>query len=182
MTEKQIKAAIKEGGKKGQDIAGIYDMGGLEFYHISLENCLGNMDLVKKAMEGANRVVDEDADDRKGGSGHCAKTFLSANDDQVAVVCYMPKAIQEAKSVTPKDWVEVYLSNYDGELVSEEEEMVCVVFPKNKEKERFPLKMRDEAINLGYAWLVKKGFVLDDDDESDPGMDAAALEEAGIEW
>lgn len=28
-TEKQIKAAKKEGGKKGQDIAGLYDMGGI---------------------------------------------------------------------------------------------------------------------------------------------------------
>ncbi len=30
-TEKQIKAAKKEGGKKGQDLAGMFDMGGVRY-------------------------------------------------------------------------------------------------------------------------------------------------------
>eukprot|EP00056_Hartaetosiga_gracilis_P018771 m.11838 g.11838 ORF g.11838 m.11838 type:complete len:242 (+) comp7049_c0_seq1:75-800(+) len=181
-TEKQIKAALKEGGKKGQDIAGLYDMGGISFYHISLEKCEGSMELVLKAMEGANKKVDEGADDRKGGAGHVGKMFLSSNNDQVAIACFVPKELQEKHEVTPKVWLEVFLSNFDGEIKEEGEELVTAVLPANKEKERFPVKMRDEAINLGFAFLVQKGLINDDDDDSDFGLDGDALEEAGIEW
>eukprot|EP00055_Hartaetosiga_balthica_P009883 m.40601 g.40601 ORF g.40601 m.40601 type:complete len:184 (+) comp6935_c1_seq6:592-1143(+) len=181
-TEKQIKAALKEGGKKGQDIAGLYDMGGISFYHIALETCEGSMELVLKAMEGANREVDEGADDRKGGAGHVAKMFLSANNDQVAIACFVPKALQEKNEVTPKVWLDVFLSSLGGVVKDEGEELWTAVLPADKEKERFPVKMRDEAINLGFAFLVQKGLINDDDDDSDFGLDGDALEEAGIEW
>ena len=44
---KANKAALKEGGKKGQDLAGMYDMGGMKFFHVAMEQCGGNVDLLK---------------------------------------------------------------------------------------------------------------------------------------
>eukprot|EP01147_Barroeca_monosierra_P001499 gene1499-4657_t len=177
-TEKQIKAAKKEGGKKGQDIAGLYDMGGISYYQLSMESCEGSLELLQHALDGANVEVDEKAEDRKGGAGHLGKMFLSASDSQVAVICHVPKDRLEV--VKPKEWVESFLSVFDGKIVEESEEVVKVVLPGDKENERFPLKMRDEAINLGFAYLCKKGLVRDDDD--DDMLDGEALEDAGIEW
>ena len=56
---KEIAAALKEGGKKAQDIAGMHDMGGMSFFAITLETCKGDWELITTAMEGANKVVDE---------------------------------------------------------------------------------------------------------------------------
>lgn len=121
-----------------------------------MESCEGSLELLQHALDGANVEVDEKAEDRKGGAGHLGKMFLSASDSQVAVICHVPKDRLEV--VKPKEWVESFLSVFDGKIVEESEEVVKVVLPGDKENERFPLKMRDEAINLGFAYLCKKGL------------------------
>ncbi|EGD73497.1 flagellar associated protein [Salpingoeca rosetta] len=178
-TEKQIKAAKKEGGKKGQDLSGMHDMGGISYFHVAMEKCEGSLELLQHALDGANVEVDEKADDRKGGAGHLGKMFLSANNDQLAIICHVPKDRHEV--VTPKEWVEVFLGMYNGKIVEEGEDFVKATVPADKDNERFPLKMRDEAMNLGYSFLAKKGLVREDEDEDDM-LDGDALEAAGIEW
>eukprot|EP00049_Salpingoeca_infusionum_P005646 m.94864 g.94864 ORF g.94864 m.94864 type:complete len:181 (+) comp13032_c0_seq1:498-1040(+) len=178
-TEKQIKAALKEGGKKGQDIAGLADMG-CKFFHVTLENCIGSVELVEKAMEGANREVEEGAEDRKGGAGEVAKMLLSAGDEQLVAYCHVPESLKEQCNIN--EWVDRVVANMgEVEYLEKTETMIKFVAKKNKELGQFPLKMRDEAINFGYAFLKEKMLVPDDDSDDD-GLDGDALEQAGIEW
>lgn len=44
------KAALKEGGKKGQDIAGMFETGGIKFYHLVMEKCGGDIELLKVCL------------------------------------------------------------------------------------------------------------------------------------
>ena len=63
------------------------------------------------------------------------------------------------------------------EVVSEE--VVKVTVPANAEKGLFPLKLRDEAISAGFAFLRAKGLVPADDSSDD---DVNYAEAAGVEW
>merc|ERR1719231_1020201 len=57
--EKKMKAAIKEGGKKGQDLSGMHDLGGMSYFTVALEKCEGDWELMQAAMDGATKEVDE---------------------------------------------------------------------------------------------------------------------------
>ena len=46
-----MKAAVKEGGKKGVELAGCADMGGLEFLTTQIEKADGDLTLLMMAME-----------------------------------------------------------------------------------------------------------------------------------
>lgn len=125
------------------------------YYQLSMENCQGSLELLQHALDGANTEVAEGSEERKGGAGDLGKMFLSANDDQLAVICHVPKSRQEV--VTPKEWVETFLAKFNGKIVEETDEVVKAIIPADKDNERFPLKMRDEAINYGFAFLSDKG-------------------------
>ncbi|KIY91573.1 hypothetical protein MNEG_16391 [Monoraphidium neglectum] len=47
------KAAKKEGGKKGVDMVGMSDLGGVKFFTITLETPNGDMKLMDSVLEGA---------------------------------------------------------------------------------------------------------------------------------
>ncbi len=49
--DKQLKAAKKEGGKKGVDAAGMSDLGGVKYFHITVDTPEGNLDLLKAVLE-----------------------------------------------------------------------------------------------------------------------------------
>ena len=53
---KRMKAAVKEGGKKGVELAGCADMGGLEFFTTQIEKAEGDLVLLKAAMDAGGRV------------------------------------------------------------------------------------------------------------------------------
>ena len=40
--EKALKAAVKEGGKKAQDVAGVADLGGLDFFATTIDSAKGS--------------------------------------------------------------------------------------------------------------------------------------------
>eukprot|EP00730_Choanoeca_flexa_P019681 TRINITY_DN9620_c0_g1_i1.p2 TRINITY_DN9620_c0_g1~~TRINITY_DN9620_c0_g1_i1.p2 ORF type:complete len:234 (+),score=83.67 TRINITY_DN9620_c0_g1_i1:1810-2511(+) len=179
-TEKQIKAAVKEGGKKAQDLAGLSDMGGVKFFHVTMEKCEGEVALVEKAMEGANKVVDEDADDRKGGAGHLGKALFSCNKKQVVVMIHVPEEVSSIMDIDT--WSERLMTVLGGEIVKKEPTMYTIVAPGNPEAEKFPVKMRDEAINVGFTLLREKSLVPEDNDSDDDYDYEGAMEENGIEW
>ena len=60
---KKKKACIKEGGKKGQDIAGVNDMGGLEFFCMNIDAPEGDFEYLKFVLEGANAHVEEGSEE-----------------------------------------------------------------------------------------------------------------------
>jgi hypothetical protein len=65
------------------------------------------------------------------------------------------------------------------QVIEEDEEMVKILAEGNPDVGAFPLKMRDEAIGAGFAFLRLKGLVPQDDSE-DEYVDYA--EAAGVEW
>jgi len=175
------KAAIKEGGKKGQDIAGLCDLGGVAHFHLTVDSPEGDVALLKDCMAGFNKIVDEKADDRKGGAGHIAKTLLTYNDNEVVFICHVPNERKE--KLACKEWADILIGAMEaGKIVeewSDEQGEYCLVKAAgNPDKEQFPIKMRDLAINQGYAMLVKRQLVMDDDSDDEINF----ADECDIEW
>lgn len=85
-----MKACLKEGGKKGQNCAGMSTFG-IHFFCVAIESAEGNMKLLEKVMEGMNVEVDEAAEDRKGGAGDLGKILFNANDQKLVIMCHTPK-------------------------------------------------------------------------------------------
>lgn len=83
---------------------------------------------------------------------HSCLTAPTTGDKQLAILCHVPKALQDA---TPefkiKEWVEAVTSSCGGTIESETDEIIKAVAPGNPEKEMFPLKMRDAAQVCGSA-------------------------------
>ncbi len=178
-----MKAAFKEGGKEGVNLQGMEALGGVKFFHVRIESANGDFTLLEKVMEGANVPVDEAAEERKGGAGGIAKALLSAGDKQLAMYFHAPKALQEEKSVSLKEWVMELLKSLSvGEeaIVEIGEEFAKAAVPANADAGRFPLKMRDEAASAGYNFLVAKGLVPPAEDSDEEYVDYAAA--AGVEW
>merc|ERR1712100_888664 len=88
--EKLRAKIIKEGGKKGVEIEGASDMGGLDFFCTTLELPDGDLDLLLLAMDAMNADPDPEAEDRKGCSGHVGKMIFSAGVSQLVIVAYVP--------------------------------------------------------------------------------------------
>eukprot|EP00052_Salpingoeca_macrocollata_P014062 m.109954 g.109954 ORF g.109954 m.109954 type:complete len:180 (+) comp19170_c3_seq1:90-629(+) len=179
MADKAKKAAAKEGGKKGQDIAGLSDMGGVKFFTLALENCNGEFELLQEAMDAMNKEVDEAAEDRKGGAGNLGKLLLSANDKHVGCLFHVPKELQEEKGMSLDDWVKSIMEPTGGKILEKDETTCKATIEGDPTKERFPLKLRDLAISCSFGELKKRMLVVDDDDDDDYVNYAEA---AGVEW
>merc|ERR1712113_702942 len=91
----QLKKVIKEGGKRGVEIEGAADMGGLQFFCTAVEFPDGDLDLLVESMKAMNAKSDPAEEERKGGSGHIGKMIFSAGSEQLAVVAYVPEAKQK---------------------------------------------------------------------------------------
>merc|ERR1711977_185384 len=67
--KKQLKKVIKEGGKRGVEIEGAADMGGLGYFCTSMDEPEGDLEMTEKCMEAMNAKSDPTEEERKGGSG-----------------------------------------------------------------------------------------------------------------
>merc|ERR1719408_853449 len=67
--EKKMKKIIKEGGKRGVEIEGAADMGGLQFFCTTLQEPNGDVDMLYESMKAMNAKNDPNEEERKGGSG-----------------------------------------------------------------------------------------------------------------
>jgi len=163
---KVMKAAVKEGGKKGIDVVGMHEMGGLEFFNVSMDECQGNPELLIAAMDAMNLEVDENAEERKGGAGGVGKMLLSAGDKQLSIIAHVPADKKDRCNV--KEWVDYVLGPYTG--VAAETSNSCVVtgvMQGNMDKDLFPLKMKDASILKSLEFLKSKGCFPEDGDDSD---------------
>jgi hypothetical protein len=178
LTDKQRALSRKEGAKKGQDLSGLQDMGGVSFFHVALENCKGNWELVQEAMDGANTPVEPGAEERKGGADKIAKAFLSASDDRLCIYLHVPEELSD-KGVTLPEWFDVLVKASNATVLTAPTEYFG--FAKAEflgGPERFPLKVRDATIGLGFAYLRGKGVIPEDDtsDEYPEGNEQDELE------
>merc|ERR1719246_336009 len=63
----KLKKVIKEGGKRGVEIEGAADMGGLQFFCTSVDLPDGDLDLLVESMNAMNEKSDPTQEERKGG-------------------------------------------------------------------------------------------------------------------
>merc|ERR1711963_145040 len=87
----KLKKVIKEGGKRGVEIEGAADMGGLQFFCTAVDLPEGNLDMLVESMTAMNAKSDPTEEERKGGSGHIGKMIFSCGAEQLAVVAYVPE-------------------------------------------------------------------------------------------
>lgn len=175
VTDKQRKLARKEGGKKGQDLSGLEDMGGVHYFHVALENCEGNWELVQEAMEGANTPVDSAASERKGGAQNIAKAFLSASEQRLCIYLHVPAGLSnESNAVTLTEWFDVLVQAGNATVLETSDEFAKAEVVRKDEV--FPLKVRDAIIGQGFAYLNKKGVIPDEDSSDEYEMPS------DVEW
>lgn len=183
-TEKQLKASLKEGGKKGQDLAGMRDMGGVKFFSVAIESASGEWPLLDAVLEGMNKKVDATAEDRKGGAGDIGKCLLSANDHLLMMLCHVPDALKD--DIVQKDWFAAVIGSVGGAVVGETRvegpdaagTVIKAEMKADPDNGKFPLKERDVAIAKSFEFLVSKGLVREEESDDD----ANYAEMADIEW
>jgi hypothetical protein len=165
-TDKQIKAAAKEGAKKGVDLEGMSAMGGVKFFHVAVDSAADSMELLDHVLGGFNIEVDEAAEERKGGAGDLAKIILSASDNVLNMLCHVPANLTVA--IDQKEWFNAAVAAAKGTLVESGDPTVLKATTRaDANLGLFPLKLRDEAINAGYNYLVTKELVLPDESDDD---------------
>merc|ERR1711939_581600 len=104
MGEKKMKKIIKEGGKRGVEIEGAADMGGLQFFCTMVDEPQGDVDLLYESLRAMNAKSDPQEEERKGGSGRIGKMLISKDqaDSKLALVAYVPPAKQD--HITASKW------------------------------------------------------------------------------
>lgn len=172
--EKKMKKVMKEGGKRGVEIEGAADMGGLKYFCTKAEEPAGDLDMLVECMKAMNLKSDPTEEERRGGSGHIGKLIMSmADDNNLCVVAYVPGA--EQNMISAKDWLfeTMQLCGVHKDLNTPREDSNALYaqmkVENNSEKGVFCLKLRDYVIQHANGVLRTKGLVPEivDDDEDD---------------
>lgn len=161
--EKEIKAAIKEGGKKGQDLCGMSSFG-VHYFCVSMEAPGDDWELMESCMTGMNKEVDPEADDRKGGAGDLGKILFSAGDKKLLMMCHVPA---ELEGSDVQEFLKAVGEPVGANFISFNDSIGKAEAIGDPDANKYPLKMKDEAIAAGFAYLRGKNLVLDDDDSDD---------------
>jgi len=164
LRKKLVAKADKEGGKKAQDIAGMRDMGGVAYFHVSVDFPAGDMDLMEVVMKAMNQPCPEDADERRGGAEDIGKVLLSYNDSQLALYMHVPANLPECKI---EEWFAAMSVGYEPVIISQDANYIKAVIKQDIEKSVYPIKVKDDVINKGYQHLASKKLVMPDDDDED---------------
>merc|ERR1712063_98737 len=162
----KLKKVVKEGGKRGVEIEGAADMGGLEFFCTSVDEPDGDMDLLLECMKAMNAKSDPNEEERKGGSGHIGKMIFSAGTSQLAMVAYLPEAKEGA--IDCIEWLKATFASNGGEVLDGSTPMLAKgVIAADPEKGKFPLKIKEPSITEAINYLKAKGVFPDQDDSDD---------------
>merc|ERR1712151_110214 len=166
--EKALKKVVKEGGKRGVEIEGAADMGGLQFFCTSVDEPEGDIVLLKESLKAMNAEAILGEEERKGCSGHIGKTIFSCGTEQLAVIAYVPEA--KLSELSREEWLAQTLSIFKGEIVEKGEQICVGVVRANSDKGIFPLKIREPMILEANNFLRKKGLFPEDKDDDDDEM------------
>jgi hypothetical protein len=176
--EKLKAKIIKEGGKKGVEIEGASDMGGLDFFCTTMELPEGDLDFLELSMVAMNAQPDPEAEDRKGCSGHVGKMIFSAGVEQLAIVGYVPgkEHNKSAEKVELAKWMDAVCKATDGKIVKKPATadspnggtFATAVVKSDPGKGKFAIKDKDSAMAAAFNFLRSVGaFPEDDGDDSD---------------
>jgi len=165
-----FKKVWKEGGKRGVEIEGAADMGGLQFFCTNMELPNGDEKLLVKSMEAMNEKSDPTEEERKGGSGAIGKMIFSAGEKQLAIVAYVPEANQGELSC--KEWLEKVLASQPvgAKVVSSSNDICVGTVQTNGDKNIFPLKIREPMLLEANNFLRAKGLFPQDSGSDDDEM------------
>ena len=179
-------------GKKGVEIEGASDMGGLDFFCTTIESPDGDVDLLQMAMTAMNAQPDPEAEDRKGCSGHVGKMVFSAGTAQLAIVAYVPDGAhnKSASKVDVTAWTDSVVAAVGAKVVTPATKAdspmggmtVTAVAISDPEKGKFALKDKDAAMAAAFAFLRSKDAFPEDKDDSDDecAFGDDAFEEMGL--
>eukprot|EP01066_Platyproteum_vivax_P006409 Platyproteum_vivax@DN2207_c0_g1_i1.p1 len=155
MSEEQIKAAKKSGNKKGADLQGLHEMGGMKYFVCSIDGAEGEVEAVKAAITESHNEAPL-----------IGKLFLSASDTtKVALVCFVPE--EKQAEVSAIDWLHEASKGLEGKFLEESKGYSVYYAEANPDKGLYAIKMKDQAINQGLGFLKAKGLFPDDDDSDD---------------
>eukprot|EP00927_Polykrikos_kofoidii_P039183 TRINITY_DN3361_c0_g1_i1.p1 TRINITY_DN3361_c0_g1~~TRINITY_DN3361_c0_g1_i1.p1 ORF type:complete len:471 (+),score=121.65 TRINITY_DN3361_c0_g1_i1:114-1526(+) len=164
--QKLMKRVIKEGGKRGIEIEGAADMGGLQFFCTSVDEPAGDIELMDACVDAMNAEVDEGAEERKGGSGKIGKMIFSAGVDQLGIVAYVPKHLQG--KIDASEWLQKVVALNGGEILQGATDLRATGFVKlDADKGLYPLKMKEPSIQEAINYLKSKGLFPDADSDDD---------------
>lgn len=183
---KALKVVIKEGGKKGVEIAGAADMGGLDFFCSNMKESKGQPELLVASMHAMNKEIDPNEEEQKGGSGHVGKMIFSASEEgddaQCCAVAYVP--VDKQDKLNAKEWMLDMLSSFKptGTLVGDATVGFAVGLIKHSPSDgRYLLKDQDAMLPAGREYLKKRDLIPEDKDEEDD-MEWMQDAEDEIEW
>jgi len=168
--EKQLKKVIKEGGKRGVEIEGSADMGGLQFFSTSVDEPQGDIEMLKESLTAMNNQPIPGDEERKGCSGHIGKTIFSCGVDQLAVIAYVPEAKLGVEGMNCEEWLKSTLSIFQGEVTEVGREICVGIVKADGDKGIFPLKIREPMILEANNFLRKKGLFPEDDSDDEDDM------------
>jgi len=169
--EKKMKKITKEGGKRGVEIEGAADMGGLQFFCTTMEEPNGDVDLLYESMRAMNFKSDPTEEERKGGSGRVGKMLISKDqaDSVLAMVAYVPPS--KHSELKADQWMKDMLAKLGGgEMVFGDAYTAKAELKNDSEKGLFVLKLKDSAITESINYLKSKGLFPDKTDDSDDDM------------
>merc|ERR1712217_188818 len=161
---------MAEGGKRGVEIEGAADMGGLQFFCTTMDEPSGDVDMLYESMKAMNEKSDPSEEERKGGSGRIGKMIISKDQDdsKLAMVAYCPPSKQAV--LTADVWMKEMLAELGGgDFLFGDATTAKALLTNDPDKGLFVLKLKDSAIMLSINYLKKKGLFPDsnDDDEDD---------------
>merc|ERR1719181_1413650 len=109
-----MKKVSKEGGKRGVEIEGAADMGGLQFFCTTVDEPGGDPDLLYESLRAMNAKSDPSEEERKGGSGRIGKMLISKNqeDTKLALVSYCPPS--KHPELKADEWMKDILEKLGG--------------------------------------------------------------------
>jgi alanyl-tRNA synthetase len=163
---KKLKKVIKEGGKRGVEIEGAADMGGLQFFCTSVDEPDGDLDLLQESMKAMNVKSDPTEEERKGGSGHIGKMIFSAGAERLAIVAYVPE--EKQGSLECKEWIDNAIKEFPtGKVLSSAKDICTAIIPTDSNKNIFPLKIREPILLAANNFLRSKGLFPEDNSDDD---------------
>eukprot|EP00929_Paragymnodinium_shiwhaense_P032054 TRINITY_DN1783_c0_g2_i1.p1 TRINITY_DN1783_c0_g2~~TRINITY_DN1783_c0_g2_i1.p1 ORF type:complete len:524 (+),score=188.06 TRINITY_DN1783_c0_g2_i1:205-1776(+) len=164
--KKKMKKVVKEGGKRGVEIEGAADMGGLQFFCTSVDEPEGDIELMDLCMTSMNAENKPDEEERKGCSGHIGKMIFSAGVEQLGLVAYLPPDLHG--KIDAMEWMQKVVSTFAGEVTKDSTKAYARgIIKGNADKGVFPLKIKEPCITEAISYLKSKGLFPDNDDDSD---------------
>jgi hypothetical protein len=178
---------IKEGGKKGVEVEGASDMGGLAFFCTYLMESDGDMELSKMAFDAMNAEPDPTEEERRGGAGHVGKVVFAAGQRNLSILSNVP---EDKHTDTPDKndpekppmlamhadkWVQTIVDEFKGDIKGEvtfgadnsSGYATCYILLNDEDiaAGTATIRLKDDMMKSAYKVLNEKNCFEEDDND-----------------